>query len=129
MELLNKKRKLFYTLTFIVFNTFNMINAQNINVKQEDKFEQLLAEKRKINASITSNNRFKIQIFSGSNEIAKKELINFKKENKSYDATIIFNTPIYKVIVGNFKTRIEAERILTALKKKYVNAILIKPNK
>ena len=48
MELLNKKRNLFYTMTFVIFNTFNMINAQSINVKQDDKFEQLLAEKRKI---------------------------------------------------------------------------------
>ena len=129
MKFLTEKRNLFYTMTFVIFNTFNVMNAQSINVKQDDKFEQLLTEKRKVNASITSNNRFKIQIFSGSNENAKKELINFKKENKSYDATIIFNTPIYKVIVGNFKTRIEAEKILTALKKKYANAILIKPNK
>ena len=129
MKFLTEKRNLFYTMTFVIFNTFNVMNAQSINVKQDDKLEQLLTEKRKVNASITSNNRFKIQIFSGSNENAKKELINFKKENKSYDATIIFNTPIYKVIVGNFKTRIEAEKILTALKKKYANAILIKPNK
>ena len=129
MKFLTKKRMLFYTMTFVIFNTFNMMNAQSTNVKQDEKFEQLLAEKRKINTSITDNNRFKIQIFNGTNENAKKELINFKKENKSYDATIIFNTPTYKVIVGNFKTRIEAERNLNMLKKKYANAILIKPNK
>ncbi|WP_298119219.1 SPOR domain-containing protein [Flavobacterium sp.] len=116
-------------MSFVIFNTFNIINAQSINVKQDEKFEQLLAEKRKINASITNNNRFKIQIFNGTNEIAKKELITFKRENKNYDATIIFNTPTYKVIVGNFKTRIEAEKSLTIIKKKYPNAILIKPNK
>lgn len=129
MKFLTKKRTIFFTMTFVIFNTFNIINAQSINVKQDEKFEQLLAEKRKINTSITNNNRFKIQIFNGTNEIAKKELITFKRENKNYDATIIFNTPTYKVIVGNFKTRIEAEKSLTILKKKYPNAILIKPNK
>lgn len=129
MKFLTKKRTIFFTMTFVIFNAFNALNAQSINVKQDEKFEQLLAEKRKINASITNNNRFKIQIFNGTNEIAKKELISFKRENKNYDATIIFNTPTYKVIVGNFKTRIEAEKNLTILKKKYPNAILIKPNK
>ncbi len=129
MKFLTKKRTVFFTMSFVIFNTFNIINAQSINVKQDEKFEQLLAEKRKINASITNNNRFKIQIFNGTNEIAKKELITFKRENKNYDATIIFNTPTYKVIVGNFKTRIEAEKSLTIIKKKYPNAILIKPNK
>lgn len=129
MKFLTKKRTIFFTMTFVIFNAFNALNAQSINVKQDEKFEQLLAEKRKINTSITNNNRFKIQIFNGTNEIAKKELISFKRENKNYDATIIFNTPTYKVIVGNFKTRIEAEKNLTILKKKYPNAILIKPNK
>ena len=45
------------------------------------------------------------------------------------DATIVFSTPMYKVWVGNFKTRIEAEKNLNTLKKKYLNAFLIKPNK
>jgi hypothetical protein len=35
----------------------------------------------------------------------------------------------YKVWVGNFKTRIEAERNLKDIKLKYPNAFLIKPNK
>ncbi|MFY7956685.1 MAG: SPOR domain-containing protein, partial [Flavobacterium macrobrachii] len=59
----------------------------------------------------------------------KKTLISFKKENKNMDGTIVFSTPMYKVWVGNFKTRIEAEKNLQTLKKKYPNAFLIKPNK
>jgi hypothetical protein len=116
-------------MIFIILNCFFVSNAQNSNLVQESNFEQLLAEKRKINNSITVNNRYKIQLFSGSNEVAKKELIAFKKENKNIDATIIFNTPTYKVLAGNFKTRIEAERNLNLFKKKYPNAILVKPNK
>jgi hypothetical protein len=98
-------------------------------VNQDPKFEQLLNEKRKVNSSITINNRYKIQIFNGTSDASKKTLIQFKKENKNYDATIIFSTPLYKVWVGNFKTRIEAERNLNLLKKKYPSAILIKPSK
>jgi hypothetical protein len=102
---------------------------EKIAVKQDPKFEQLLNEKRKINSSITINDRYKIQIFNGDSENSKKTLMDFKKENKDMDATIVFSTPMYKVWVGNFKTRIEAEKNLNALKKKYPNAFLIKPNK
>lgn len=59
----------------------------------------------------------------------KKTLIDFKKEFKNLDATIVFSTPLYKVWVGNFKTRIEAEKNLQLLKKRYPTAFLIKPNK
>ena len=106
-------------------------NAQSgkTSITQDQRFEQLLNEKRKINSSITLSDRFKIQIFTGDSESSKVALQDFRKKNKDIDATIVFNTPIYKVWVGNFKTRIEAEKKLQDFKKKYPNAFLIKPNK
>ena len=98
-------------------------------ITQDPKFEQILNEKRKVNSSITISDNYKIQVYNGESEIAKKTLAEFKRRHKSMDATIIFSTPTYKVWVGNFKTRIEAERNLIALKKQYPNALMIKPNK
>ncbi|MNL16718.1 hypothetical protein D3C87_1377700 [compost metagenome] len=107
------------------------INAQdqNLTVNQDPKFDQLLNDKRKINTSISTNDTYKIQIFSGKSDEAKKTLSDFKRENSTIDGTIIFNTPNYKVIVGNFKTRIEAERNLIEIKKRYKLVFLIKPSK
>ena len=107
------------------------INAQdkNISVKQDPKFEQLLNEKRKINSSVTINDSYKIQIYNGGSENAKKTLNEFRQEFKDIDATIVFNTPNYKVWVGNFKTRIEAEKNLVNIKNKYKNVLLIKPSR
>ncbi|HCQ14416.1 SPOR domain-containing protein [Flavobacterium sp.] len=129
MNYLSEKRVVYSLLTFIILNSFSTVNAQSVTVTQDDNFEQLLNEKRRINSSITINNRYKIQIFNGNSESSKKALIDFKREFKNYDATIIFSTPAYKVIVGNFKTRIEAERNLNLVRKKYPNSILIKPIK
>ena len=129
MNYIREKAFLKAGIIILLFLNFNKVKAQDVSVNQDPKFEQLLNEKRKVNSSITINNRYKIQLFNGSSEESKKTLIQFKKENKNYDATIVFSTPLYKVWVGNFKTRIEAERNLNLLKKKYPNAILIKPNK
>lgn len=120
-------RSIPYFMLILSLNSF--AQDRNTNIKQDPRFDQLLAEKRKMNASITLQDRFKIQIFTGDAENSKKALTEFRKNNKSVDATIVFNTPIYKVWVGSFKTRIEAEKKLTELKKKYPNAFLIKPNK
>jgi len=103
--------------------------AQDGVVEQDPKFEQLLNEKRKINASVITNDRWKIQIFTGDNENSKKTLIAFKRDYKEMDASVFFQTPVYKVWVGNFKTRIEAERNLKEIKLKYPNSFLIKPVK
>ncbi len=129
MSFFSKKNLFFIHLILLHLICFCSLEAQNVTTNQDPKFEQLLNEKRKINASITINNRYKIQIFNGNNETSKKALIDFKKDFKNYDATIIFSTPAYKVWVGNFKTRIEAEKNLEIIKKKYPNAIIIKPNK
>jgi tRNA A37 N6-isopentenylltransferase MiaA len=129
MRILTPSKRVFLTLTMLTL-AYNM-NAQdqNLTVNQDAKFEQLLNDKRKINTSISTNDTYKIQIFSGKSEEAKKTLSDFKRENSNIDGTIIFNTPNYKVIVGNFKTRIEAERNLAEIKKRYKLVFLIKPSK
>lgn len=126
----NSQKNLFLYPFFISILALNL-HAQggNTTVTQDPKFEQLLNEKRKVNSSITVNDRYKIQIYNGESEPAKKTLIDFRRDFKNFDGTIVFSTPTYKVWVGNFKSRIEAERNLAEIKKTYANAFLIKPNK
>jgi hypothetical protein len=129
MRILTPRKAFFYAVTLCL--TTSYINAQdrNITVSQDPKFEQLLNEKRKTNVSNAVNDRYKVQIFSGDSEKAKKTLSEFKQEFNNLDGTIVFSTPNYKVLVGNFKTRIEAERNLIEIRKKYKNVLLIKPNR
>jgi hypothetical protein len=116
-------------LIFCLFNTNLFAQDEKVSVSQNPKFENLLNEKRKINASITINDIYKIQIYNGDSETSKKTLMDFKRDFTTFDGTIVFYTPAYKVWVGNFKTRIEAEKNLMIFKKKYPNAFVIKPNK
>ena len=115
----------------LIFSAFYCVEIQAQTVKNntntEDKIAHLIVEKRKINPSLASKERYKIQIFSGESEKAKKTVIQFKQEFKDVDATIVFNTPNYKVWIGNFKTRMEAERSYIDIKKRYKNTLLIKP--
>jgi hypothetical protein len=129
MRILTTK-KIFY-VSFLFCVTFISSQAQNakFNIIADSKIENLLIEKRKINISIALNEYYKIQIYSGEAEKAKKTVFNFKQEFAAIDATIIFNTPNYKVWVGSFKTRMEAEKKLILIRKKFKNVLLIKPNK
>lgn len=129
MKILTCNTFLFLTFTIFFFSLETSAQESKTNVKQDPKFEQLLTEKRKINASIAVNERYKIQIFSGDSEKAKRTLSDCKQQFTELDGTIVFNTPNYKVLIGNFRTRIEAERNLVDLKKYYENAFLIKPQK
>jgi hypothetical protein len=119
-----------YKLLFLVL-IFSFISNKNFSqtIEQDPKIEALLKEKRKINTGITINDLYKIQIFNGKKDEALKTLNEFKSFFKEIDGTIIYNNPTFKVWVGSFKTRIEAENALLEIKKKYTLALLIKPNK
>jgi hypothetical protein len=129
MKILTLKTAFQLALFFCFFSINLYSQVKNINVSQNPKFEKLLNEKRKINASIIVNDIYKIQIYNGDIESCKKNLVDFKKEFLNLDGTIVFYTPAYKVWVGNFKSRIEAERNLLLLKNKYPNSLIIQPNK
>lgn len=124
-----KKPIVTYSIFACLSIYFVYAQEQNQNINQDPKFEQLLNEKRKINTSLTVNESYKIQIFNGNSENAKKTLNEFRQLFKETDATIVFNTPNYKVWVGNFRSRIEAEKTLADIKGQYKNVLLIKPSR
>ena len=128
MKLYSTQSLIFSFILLSFFNTISFAQQGSVTVSQDPKFEQLLNEKRKINSSLIANNRYKIQIFNGDNATSKKYFTDFKRDFKQYECTIVFNTPNYKVWVGSFKSRIEAERNLEILQKKYPKAFLIKPS-
>jgi hypothetical protein len=129
MRILASKKAFFITLVFCI-SYFNAVaQDRNITVNQDPKFEQLLNEKRKTNVSNAINDQYKIQIYSGESEKARNTLNQFRSQFQDIEGTIVFFTPNYKVWVGNFKTRIEAERNLLEIKKSFSNVHLIKPNK
>ncbi len=124
-------KKIFYITATVALISIANSSAQSasVTVQQDAKFEQLLNEKRRINSSLSVNDRYKIQIFNGDSETSKRVLNEVRREFSELDATIVFSTPAYKVWVGNFKTRIEAERNLNKLSKRYPSALLIRPSK
>jgi hypothetical protein len=129
MRILTAKKVFYISILFNV--AFISSQAQNtkFNIFVDNKIGNLLIEKRKINNSIALNEYYKIQIYSGEAEKAKKTVTSFKQEFPAIDATIVFNTPNYKVWVGSFKTRMEAEKNLILIRKKFKSVLLIKPNK
>lgn len=118
---------LFSTILF----SFSTIQAQEKKtiVNEPNTITELMNMKKNYNSSITNNDKFRIQVFYGKNNEAKEALQNFKSLYPEINATIIYNTPTYKVFVGNFKTRLEAERNLRIIKKDFPNSLLIRPSK
>lgn len=123
-----KHKSLLFLLLSILYGLNSFSQEVKTKLTQDPKLEQLLKEKRKINQSIASYDSYKIQIYYGNGEDSRKKLQEFKKEFKDIDGTIVYSNPSYKVWVGNYATRIEVEKVMLELKKKYPTALIIKPN-
>jgi hypothetical protein len=129
MKTLNKITTFSILLFTVLFSQNIFSQTTKTIIEQDEKIEKLLQEKRKNNSGITINDKFKIQIFFGNIEESKKTLLAFKKEFSLLDGTIVFSNPSYKVWVGSFKSKIEAEKSLINIKKRYSSAVIIEPNK
>jgi len=125
-----QKHNLLYFFILCIFLGYKMNGQERkSNIIQDPKIDQLLKEKRKINIGMVSNDTYKIQIFYGNSDDSKKKLQEFKREFIDFDGTIVYTNPSYKVWVGNFETRIEVEKAILEIKKKYPTALIIKPTK
>ena len=128
MKNLSKHNLLYFFIISSFFCLSSRAQDGKTNISVDPKIDQLLKEKRKLNTGLFLNEAYKIQIFYGNSEESKKKLQEFKREFKDLDGTIIFNSPNYKVWIGNFKTRIEVERAMYDIKKKHPTALIIKPS-
>ena len=112
---------------FLCILTYSQTDIYNI--KNDLKFDSLLSFKKKIDKEIFENNFYSIQIFSGSFNFADS-ISKLGTEKYLNDSTYFyFETPNYKVRVGKYKSKINAEKKLREIKKVFRSAFIFKPKK
>lgn len=116
----------YFSVTFLVLAFSISLNAQQgeVNVDQDRDIDKLLEYKKDIKTSKV----YRIQVYQSVDpDKATREKSNFLNAYSQWPVEIVWNTPNYKVWVGNFATRLEADRALAKIKKKYMNAIIFQP--
>ncbi len=128
MKLLKLHYKINIILFFIGITTVSYAQLGEVVVHEDAKISELLQLKKEINLNNDSKSRYRIQIYSGNRSAAERIMAEFR--NSFYWSTkLVYETPNYKVWVGNFRTRLEADRALQKVKTKYPNAFKFIPKK
>lgn len=70
---------------------------------------------------------YTIQLFSGKRSNAEEAKRNFDAKGYKHRATIEYETPNYKVWVGEFRTKLFADKAFFELKNDYPNALILRP--
>ena len=114
------------TCLIIFFTCANLFSQDElVQIIKDNRIDTLLKLKKEIKKN-TFN--LKIQIFSGERDKAL-ELIENHDKSSYVNTTIelIYETPNYKVWIGDFYTQLEADKKLLMIKKKYPEAFIFRP--
>ncbi|MAU25864.1 MAG: translation initiation factor IF-2 [Muricauda sp.] len=118
------------TLIFCILSTgiLYTVNAQQgtINIKQDERIDKLLDVYKSVNSK---SDFYQIQVGFGSYEKAQELKSQVDVDFPNLYSKIEFESPTYRVRLGRFKTKLEAERKFLEVRKKYPNAMLLKPDK
>ena len=112
----------------IIFTAFYKVQSQEIffPLEEDSIVKKLILKKKEIDSEEYESNYYTIQLYYGNYLVAKEILDEFKTNYPEWKASIIFETPNYKVQVGDFKNYYVSISKLNEIKKKYPSAFLLK---
>ncbi|SDG48564.1 SPOR domain-containing protein [Psychroflexus sediminis] len=103
--------------------------AQKLNSTELNTIENLIKVKHDLESNHELKTTYKLQIFSGSLEEAEENQQKFESLQLDITSKIIYQTPNYKVWVGDFRNRIQADRAFDKINSEYPNTLIIRPGK
>ncbi|WP_231460342.1 MULTISPECIES: SPOR domain-containing protein [unclassified Pedobacter] len=121
--------KIFYTISFILFiYSTSFAQKGEVIVNKDPLIDSLIAKRIevyrtgsdaavKINKPIVSAYGYRVQVFYGSD---RREMFNqqsrFKNSYPKINTYIIYKEPNYYLRVGDFRTKLEAQRLMSELR-------------
>jgi len=96
-----------------------------VKIEQDQNINKLLEYKK----DLSTVDLYKIQVYQGNRSGAETAKSKFESTYDEWPISMEYETPNYKIWVGNFRSRLEADKALIKIKKNYTNAFIFKPKK
>ena len=118
-------RKIIIFFTIISLSSTTLFGQNgNIEINQSNKLDSIIKLKKELNSKIQN---LRIQIYSGDRDNAEQIIKEFIEIFNDTTADVIYETPNYKVWVGNYYTQLEADKKLIEIRKKFRSAFIFRP--
>ena len=115
-------RILFIGFLISIYPIFGQNGSVSIN--QSKRLDSVINLKKELNSKIQN---LRIQIYNGDRENAEQIIKEFIEVFNDTLADVIYETPNYKVWVGNYYTQLEADKRLIEIRKKFRSAFIFRP--
>ena len=118
-----KKLKIIGIILLITVNPLAGQNGKTI-INKSYKLNSIIKLKKELNSKIQN---LRIQIYNGDRKNAELIIKEYIDNFNDTSADIIYETPNYKIWVGNYYTQLEADRNLIKIRKKFSSAFIFRP--
>jgi len=119
-------KKLLSISFILAFTAITYAQNGQITINQEDNITKLLEIYK---TTTNQSNYYRIQVGFGSYARAQRIKSNVETDFPGLVSKIDFDSPTYRVRLGRFKDKLVAERKFKEVRRKYPEAILLKPKK
>ena len=125
MRKLSQKHFIISLALALIFSLSSQAQEEGvIKVESSESVKALVAKKLDYNKRLSVIDGFKIQLFYGSEQGANKVKDDFESVFPKIESELKFHSPDWKVWVGSYKTRLEADSALVEIKEGFPSAII-----
>ena len=115
---------IYKSLLFLIVLLISSLNGYSQNTtKKSEKIKSIISKKRSFND--TYGFGYSIQLYNGNEQEAKKIKARFAVEFPGNFSKLVYNAPEWKVQVGNYKTKLEADKYLIKFQEKFSGIIAV----
>ncbi len=125
-HIISLMKKIIYLSLVLLTSLCTYGQEGQLSIEQDEKIEELLDLYK---SALSTTEYYQIQVGFGSHAQAESIKSDVEQDFPNLVSKIDFDSPTYRVRVGRFKTKIEAERKFNEVRSKYPNAMLLKPKK
>lgn len=104
-------------------------DSGTVTIYQDKLVDELVNKQIKLNEAASSQEGYRIQIFSDSGNNSKTKaqaaMDEFVAKHPEARAYLVFKSPNYKVKIGDFRSKLDAIRYLNQIASEYQNAFII----
>lgn len=129
------RRFLFFIIATLLFTTGFAQQKGSLRVNQDHRIARLMQKQRDVYAASSTMSGFRVQIFMeiGNEAVDHANVVKreFEEQYPELPIYLSYEQPYYRLRVGDFRNRVEAEKYLRILKPRYgvafVTADIINP--
>ncbi|WP_299106487.1 SPOR domain-containing protein [uncultured Tenacibaculum sp.] len=118
-----KKSQLITSILIVLVLGIYSGNAQS-KLTNDKSINSLIEKKREFNKR--NKIGYRIQLYNGLERTAKSIRGRFRVEYPNISTKLSYESPEWKIQVGNYKTRLDADRALNKIREKFSGAIVVR---